>query len=463
MKNKNYRISEQLWDNEEYCNRYANTWEISKDEVHYGWLAPGENTLKLMEDIDLKDARILDVGCGMGENMIALVKRGAQSFGVDISPYMLSYARKNFTEFADEDKIFFTQENMRDFCSFSDISFDLIISVYSIEYLDSIKTLKEVLSNLFSRLKPNGVFIFCFSHPLQHYRHHELQNNSAPSAVSTKSNLIYSFRDVVGALSDIGFTIERIVEQITQNPSQILYEETQEFPYRFSKDNNPCLPKFDKLSNKAPHTIIYKVRRPSKITPPQLKFDFGASKLRIWEQNRTVVERKDFKIGEKQYIIKKLSPKDSIIGLCEILAFQVAKTDLELREQQKLDISCYKENKKFDIRENCLLNIIRKRLISENLIPILEYSDFIISDYNAKGVFIKQIEPVFKKISEQFPNQKLGVLIFVNENEPAQGTIGLQDIIPSIGDKVQIICVITGKRLRGKSNFIKQGPRLFDC
>ena len=83
----------QNWQDREYCRQYAETWEISTHEVHYGWLSPGENTLRLFSEISLEGAAVLDVGCGMGENLFSLNRRGAKCFGIDISEHMLSYAR----------------------------------------------------------------------------------------------------------------------------------------------------------------------------------------------------------------------------------------------------------------------------------------------------------------------------------------------------------------------------------
>ena len=63
-------MESQAWDDDEFCDTYEQTWELSEQEVHYGWLAPGENTLKLVEGICLQGANVLDVGCGLGQNLI---------------------------------------------------------------------------------------------------------------------------------------------------------------------------------------------------------------------------------------------------------------------------------------------------------------------------------------------------------------------------------------------------------
>lgn len=48
------------WSSKEACNGYEKTWEISREEMHYGWLSPGENTQRLLEDVPER-SKALDV------------------------------------------------------------------------------------------------------------------------------------------------------------------------------------------------------------------------------------------------------------------------------------------------------------------------------------------------------------------------------------------------------------------
>src|SRR5262249_40427752 len=43
---------------------------------------------------DVRGRRVLDLGCGSGENTLLLVNRGAEVHGVDISKRLLSLARR---------------------------------------------------------------------------------------------------------------------------------------------------------------------------------------------------------------------------------------------------------------------------------------------------------------------------------------------------------------------------------
>lgn len=49
---------------------------------------------KVAEKIKTRDARILDVACGTGNQSIALARKGFSVIGIDLSPDMLYYAKK---------------------------------------------------------------------------------------------------------------------------------------------------------------------------------------------------------------------------------------------------------------------------------------------------------------------------------------------------------------------------------
>lgn len=211
--------SEQSWDDESFCDTYESTWEISEDEAHYGWLSPGENQLHLMQGITKPGAAALDVGCGMGQNLIALAKKGVKAYGFDISTCMLEKASRNVSRCGLESVVTLERGDMRCFTGFAGIQFDLILSVYSMEYLAGVQEFRVVIDGLYKRLKPNGLFIVCFSHPSQAKRYPELMNNSVPLGVGKYKTFNYSFKDATNALFKAGFSVERIVEQVTKNPS----------------------------------------------------------------------------------------------------------------------------------------------------------------------------------------------------------------------------------------------------
>jgi hypothetical protein len=61
----------------------------------------------------------------------------------------------------------------------------------------------------------------------------------------------------------------------------------------------------------------------------------------------------------------------------------------------------------------------------------------------SKGLFIERIDPLFARLTERFPKNRLGLLVFVNENEPGEGKVGLENFTPAAGDKIQIRYIVS--------------------
>jgi ubiquinone/menaquinone biosynthesis C-methylase UbiE len=252
------------WQDKNTCDSYDKTWEISLNEVHYGWLAPGEKTLGLLEDLP-KGAKVLDVGCGMGENMTAMHKLQLDPYGIDISDSMLKKARRNLRQENVTTKQSDLQMRLK-LCDMKSLQsqfkdkFHAIISAYSLEFLPNIQDFQQVVQSISDNMHRQGTFVFCVAHPTTHPDYPLIKNESV-SMSNIVPTLMYSIKETIESLCNANFVIERIIEQQTFNPSQMKYEQACQFPYHFRKGRNPFHTLFDTFNNKNPHTLIYKARK----------------------------------------------------------------------------------------------------------------------------------------------------------------------------------------------------------
>lgn len=82
---------------------------------------------------DLKNARVLDIGCGTGDTLLPFVKYGCKNLtGVDVNPEMVNLAKEKISTHA---KIL--QCDARDLKQFSKGDFDIVISAAAIHNIEN--------------------------------------------------------------------------------------------------------------------------------------------------------------------------------------------------------------------------------------------------------------------------------------------------------------------------------------
>lgn len=107
---------------------------------------------------NLKDKRILDLGCGFGWHCQYAIEQGAKSVtGVDSSEKMLSEAKKRTSK-----QINYVHESIEN-TRFTDDSFDIVLSSLTLHYLVSFE---DIVKKVFGWLSKNGVFVFTVEHPI---------------------------------------------------------------------------------------------------------------------------------------------------------------------------------------------------------------------------------------------------------------------------------------------------------
>ena len=108
---------------------------------------------------DVKNCRVLDLGCGKGESLEYLYNKGASDiWGLDVSTEQISLAKRRFPSFRNN----FVVSPMEYEADIPHNYFDCVISIFSIGYTSD---LRNTFSNVFKYLNDNGSFIVSWTHP----------------------------------------------------------------------------------------------------------------------------------------------------------------------------------------------------------------------------------------------------------------------------------------------------------
>jgi SAM-dependent methyltransferase len=95
---------------------------------------------------------VLDLGCGTGENLVPLAKRGADVIGIDISPELVQLARQRLHGYGLAATV---QEGSAYATGLPDESVDVVFSMALLHHLD----LPAARNEIYRILRPGGLFI----------------------------------------------------------------------------------------------------------------------------------------------------------------------------------------------------------------------------------------------------------------------------------------------------------------
>ncbi len=212
-----------------------------------------EDDLRILDDVRGKRALIL--GCGGGQDVVALSMMGAIAVGVDFSAKQLEYARKYLLHHP-TDNASFVEGNIEELSRFDDESFDLAVAIHSFGHVEHADV---AIAEAARVLKPGGALAFSVQHPFHH-----LRDSAAPYGIirpywTSTFDWRWQFENGAGAdfrayphtlqqwfdmLTGAGFTVERIVE-----PQQT----------RITGDDAKHLDA--RLAQLAPYALIMKARK----------------------------------------------------------------------------------------------------------------------------------------------------------------------------------------------------------
>jgi ubiquinone/menaquinone biosynthesis C-methylase UbiE len=196
---------------EQLADVYAALVDTKDYNAHYEWPA----MISLMPDVAGK--RALDAACGPGRYAEWLIDHGAEVTAFDVSPRMLSNARKRLGAMARIE-----QADLSAPLTFlGQRVVDLIVCALALDY---VRDWRPTLAEFNRVLLPGGALVFSMEHPLS-----EFSLKSAADYFQTEQVeytwrhfggpiVVPSFRrplmEVFNALTDSGFCVDRIVEPL---------------------------------------------------------------------------------------------------------------------------------------------------------------------------------------------------------------------------------------------------------
>ena len=267
---KTVELNRRSWDTIS-AHYQANT-RISTDDVHYGPMAPGERELGLLGDVANK--RVIEIGCGGGQNSIALARWGATCIGVDPSPAQIAHARRLALENGVD--VQFIVGVAEDLSAFPDGHFDIALSSHAFGYVTD---LRRAYDEAWRVLRPGGLFVFCLTHPwFQAVGWHLTGDPDAPEigdyaawpdveewdwtyedgTTARMRGHLRTLAQIVNGLIEAGFVLERLVEQNMADVEGASDGELTRFPYVGLFDVNS---QEYKVIRKLPYTLIIRARK----------------------------------------------------------------------------------------------------------------------------------------------------------------------------------------------------------
>jgi SAM-dependent methyltransferase len=127
--------------------------------VQYGPDMPTEAELRLCGDV--KGKRVLELGCGAGENAVVFAKQGAHTIALDSSRGQLSLAR-NLAELG-EVRVEWHESDASDLAFLRADSIDV---AFSVGLLAEVEDIDRLFRQVHRVLRPGAPFVFAYEHPL---------------------------------------------------------------------------------------------------------------------------------------------------------------------------------------------------------------------------------------------------------------------------------------------------------
>lgn len=191
----NRAIYEKEYESKRNFLRYPADWII---RFHNMYLRP-----------NIPKGRILDYGCGSGNNSIFFIEQGYETYGVDVAVASPALVKANLQsrhldpQLADRFSIISPDSTD---LPFESASFDVILSNQVLYYLPSEEHIKKVCRELSRCLRPDGMVFFTMMGPRNHYiSHHAKQIHGQrvyEIEIDDQSHRLYGLRELIYLVKD---------------------------------------------------------------------------------------------------------------------------------------------------------------------------------------------------------------------------------------------------------------------
>ncbi|WP_404407078.1 class I SAM-dependent methyltransferase [Jeotgalibacillus malaysiensis] len=211
--------SEALALNKESWEREASRFYGRAALPEYGPLAPAETELSLFEEI--KDKRVLDIGCGSGHSLKYMGDEGAMElWGLDLTALQIKTATEVLQDQTASVKLF--ESPMEENPGIPEHYFDMVYSIYALGWTTD---LKRTLQHVNGYLKPGGTFIFSWEHPMHDRlvyengnfimsKSYHIEGPELNEAWHSKAVIPHrKLSTYLNTLIACGFVIDRVVEE----------------------------------------------------------------------------------------------------------------------------------------------------------------------------------------------------------------------------------------------------------
>ena len=213
--------------NNEILKLNKESWEKSAERFfgrtalpEYGPFSANEEHLNLFGDIS--NQKVLDIGCGSGHSLQYMGDRGAKElWGLDLTTKQIETATKLLSNQQVNVSLF--ESPMEENPGLPNCYFDIAYSIYALGWTVD---LQRTLSNIHNYLKPGGIFIFSWEHPIHDRLTYEQSSFTFNKSYTTEgpeyneawhNDVVIFHRKLstyINTLIESGFTIEKIVDDV---------------------------------------------------------------------------------------------------------------------------------------------------------------------------------------------------------------------------------------------------------